>query len=35
MPISMAHVCWRLEQDNGIMLLEDGSSLGPSGRVIA
>ena len=30
MPISMAHVRRRLEQGNGIMLLEDGSLLGPS-----
>ena len=35
MPISMAHVRCGLAQDNGIMLLEDGSVLGPSRRVIA
>ena len=27
MPIYTAHVCWRIEQDNGTMLLEDGFSL--------
>ena len=34
-PIYIAHVRWRIEQGNGIVLLEDGSSLGPSARLIA